>query len=305
MRKEEGYTYFGQHVVCLVDVLGQKDKLARWGTLPPTAQITQEFIHAVKETAGTVLAFRDHFLAFFDQVEQCMMPERLAGLPPDKQRRYWRMRDCAIKVARFSDTFLFYALVPNAYGDASVMPLYRILGACCMAMIVSLGERIPVRGAITVAPGAELPDGGFYGPALAQVHHLESEVAGHPRIVVSDAACMFLTDPHPYSHDAEAAAVMRHMADTSCGLVVQDYDGRCIVDFMGKGVRGLLREHARFLDAIRKAHAFVRTEAERFRAEKNDKLAERYARLQRYVESRLALWRLTPSPGTEEGPPHG
>lgn len=288
--KQDDTTYFGYHVVCLIDVLGQKQKLAKWATLPEGGQITPEFTQALKQTVGLVLAFREGFINFFEQAAQCTMPHRFAALSNEMRERYRRSRECRVRVERFSDTFVFSAQIPNTYGDASITPLYRLLAASCMAMLWSLAAKIPVRGAVAVGAGAELEDRSFYGPALAEAHSLESEIAGYPRVVVSSTVLEFLTEGLVYSTDREVAQFMHQMANTCRSFICQDTDGRSIVDFLGKGLHELLPPDTPVVTTVKTAYDFVRSEASRFHADGNPKLADRYRLLQQYIESRLPIW---------------
>jgi hypothetical protein len=288
-RKDE-VTFFGYHAVCLIDVLGQKGNLSRWARLPDGGAVTPGLIDALKRTVGTVLTFRDMFIDFFKALGQCRMPGEYAALSADQKEVYHRFKDCDVRVERFADAFVFSSQIGNAYGDASTNPFYRILGACCWAMLVSLAAKTPVRGAVTIGAGAVLEDGSFYGPALAEAHHLESEVADYPRIVVSDDVAMFLTDQGPYSDEPRISGLMRQMADASCSLVARDSDGLHIVDYLGRGAHDLYGGRDGVERAVPMACDFIRAETERFRTEGNSKLADRYAKVQQYFKPRLGLW---------------
>lgn len=291
MNNDEDVTFFGYHVVCLIDVLGQRNKLAEWSRLPDGGQITQEFIQALKKTVGTVLSFRDQFMIFFNQLGQFEMPPNIAALPEEQQKRYYRFKACDVQVQRFSDTFLFSSLIPNAHGDASVMPLFHVIGACSMAMLLSLAAGTPVRGALCIGSGAMLEDGSFYGPALSEAHHLESEVAGYPRVVVSPTGRSFLAMGQKYSSDRQADAFMKQMASMCRSLIHEDTtDGNFMIDFLGEGVRNLFDRSGRLVDVVGAAYRFVRSEAVQFREVGESKLANRYESLLRYVESRLPIW---------------
>jgi len=290
MSRKDDFTFFGYHVVCLIDVLGQKQKLARWANLPDDGQITPEFIDALKQTAGTVLNFRDQFIQLFEQLGRCTMPNKLAALPVEQQERYQRFKECNVLVERFSDTFVFSSQIPNAHGDASITPMYRVLAACCHAMIVSLAAKVPVRGAITVGAGGVLGDGSFYGPALAEAHYLEKDVADSPRVVLSPTVREFLADGQAYSPDPEIAQIMGQMASTCRSFICQDVDGYWIVDFLGKGLRDMLGPDTGVTMAVKMAYDFVLAQAEQFRHAGNTKLALRYHLLQQYIEARLHLW---------------
>ena len=71
--------------------------------------------------------------------------------------------------------------------------------------------------------------------------------------------------------------------------MVQDDDGRWMLDFTGDAIKAVsgadLGE-----ELVRPACDFVKREHERFVSERNEKLAPRYERLRRYMESRLPLW---------------
>jgi len=287
MSGKDDLTFFGYHVACLIDVLGQKDQLAKWRELPDGGQTTPEFIQALKRTAGTVLGFRDHYLTFFDQFEQPTTPNGFAPLSKDHLKKYQRAKECRVRVERFADTFVFSSQIANAYGDASTVPTYRILAACSMAMVVSLAARVPVRGAITVGMGAVLEDGSFYGPALAEAHSLESEVAAYPRVVVSPTVLEFLAGGGAYSQDPVVANIMGLFVNLCDSFICQDTDGYWIVDFLGEGTRRILSPDA---DVVRLAYNFVRLEEKRFRDNKEREMEDRYHLLHEYIESRLPLW---------------
>jgi hypothetical protein len=281
----------GYHVVCIIDVLGQKNKLAQWAKIPADGQPTSEFVNALKQTVGTILVFKKIFLDYFDIFHQGRIPDKLAVLPLEQQEKCRRGMDSKVNIEQFSDTFVFYSLIKNAHGDVSVMPIFQTMAACCMAMTLSLAAKSPVRGAITIGTGTELEDhNNFYGPALAEAHYLESEIAGYPRVIVSDKVREFLADRQTHSNDWEIAEIMKLMASSSRSLLCQDVDGRWIVDFLGQGNRDIVEQDKECLAAVPKAYKFVRREAIRFREESNTKLALRYYLLQQYIESRLPIW---------------
>lgn len=297
MCKKKNERFLGYHVVCIIDVLGQKDKLAKWADLdiPIIAKkMPPNLLTALRETAGTVLKFQDKFLAFFKQFHQIPIPHT-----HEKNMRRKLLDEVNMKVQRFSDTFVFYSPVANNDGDISVIPLYKILTACCYAMLDSLANlRSPIRGGITIGPGLEIEDHHFYGPSLAEAHYLEKEIAGYPRVVISNAVRDFLAKGQTYSKTQEIDRGMQNIAKKSRDMLCQDIDGYCIVDFLGKGLRSLFSQDdvAMLAEMVRPAYNFVQSEANRFRKDGNSKLAVRYHLLKQYIESRLPIWGIKDSP---------
>ncbi|MHC4476271.1 MAG: hypothetical protein ACYTEL_11535 [Planctomycetota bacterium] len=282
-----------RYVVCLVDVLGQKDQLAKWMSWPEDGALQANASRAWRKSVGVVRRFKERFLKAFDQMSSCTIPGTLAAASPCEQAIYQRYKNCQVSVQQFSDTFVFYTPLVTPGGDSSVVGTFRILGACCIAMLPSLCERVPVRGGITIGLASELDPGSLYGPALNEAHYLESEVAQYPRVVVSDQISKLIASDRTYSNDAEVNKRLLSLASNARRLICSDTDGQLILDYLGPGVRDLLPREPAIVLGVTAAYAFVHSETRRFEQEQNAKLASRYRQLQRYFVSRLGLYGLT------------
>ena len=147
------------------------------------------------------------------------------------------------------------------------------------------------RGAISVGAGVEIEPGNFYGPALATAHALESEIAGYPRVVLSQETVDLVFRDSGFSLDPEiefvsSAYQVQHIRP----LVHKDMDDQMIVDFMGEELYSGVSTEPDVISAVGKAYHFAYSELSRYKAESNEKLAERYSRLVQYMEPRLSLW---------------
>jgi len=285
------------YIVCVIDILGQKNKLAKWSVLPNSTTLPSSLFNAMKESVGVILNFQKIFKRYFHDISISTIPQAyLAKLPKEKQEKYSRFKECRLGTRRFADTFVFYAPLANLYQDISIISIHRIIGACCTAMLVSLGAGIPVRGGICMGTGVELSKHDFYGPALAEAHYLEHEIAQYPRVVVSEQVHQFLQTEQIYSDNFEVNNMIRRMANACKILLSRDkYDDKCIVDFLGSGTRSLFPNIKTKLDwIVARSHQFVITEKKRFLEADNEKLVGRYTRLQEYIESRLDIWGLRP-----------
>jgi len=279
------------HVVCLIDVLGQKQKLAQWARPPDDKEAARAFAQSLDDTVHVLRTLRDTFVQWFEDKKKPKVPQRLAKSPGSLQARYSRLRRCDIRVERFSDTFVFSSPVLNEHGDTSVMPAMRMLMACHMAMILSLAGGVPLRGALTIGLVNVLPDKSIYGPALAEGHHLESEIAGYPRIVVSKGMRDFLATGQPRSRDSHIDGAMETLASTCRGCLSEDVDGQWIFDYLGDGAREAFGLFPGMPKVAEEALTFARSEGERFRQAGNSKLALRYHLLESYITCRMDLWR--------------
>lgn len=290
--QDEEPIVFGNHVVCLLDVLGQADELKKWQNLPAIA--TPELLEALRNTAGAVLCYRDNFERQFRELETKRRLKEYSELPPEQQKQYDRVMGSHTHVERFSDSFVFSCLLQNDHRDTVVTAIYHALVTCCCTMLLSLAGKKPIRGAVSVGAGAILPDSSFYGPALADVHQLESKVAGYPRIVISKELFRNLAPRSQFSSDRLVHRCMTTLSTTCRSLVFEDVDGVLTLDFIGEGIQAIWSLDHNVLDMLRPAFAFVKSEAIRFRSERNAKLALRYYLLQQYMESRLPLWNIQP-----------
>lgn len=284
--------------VCLLDVLGQTKRLQDWSQLPADGTITPAFEEALKKTVGTLANLRNHFKNLFEQLTVRTIPDdQWKYFTPDQRSVYYRTKDCDLKVLNFSDTFVFFAPMSNDHGDVMVVPIYRMLAACALTMLLGLATKVPLRGAITIGTGVDLGSDGFYGPALAEAHGLESKCASYPRIIVSDKVLQFLNLPQ-FTADSSIDAILGRKAGLAKKLICSDTDCFQIVDFLGEGVRTTLLEAAgakaqgdsAIVKRVKMAYEFVLGEALTFEQAKDLKHLDRYERLRAYMESRLPAW---------------
>jgi hypothetical protein len=278
------------YVVCLLDLLAQRDKLRRWRQVSPSREEQTEADQAIADTAGAVERFQEFFQVFFQGADACTRPSQIAALPAQKQQMYTRWKSCELRTQQFGDTFVFYSPVLNPYGDLSVIATYAMIGACCASMSEALAHKTPFRGAVTMGRGVELEHHVIYGPALVEAYDLERNVAKYPRVVISPSVLELIAGKHNYSEEHEIAQGMMELAKVCRSFIWQDVDGSWAVDFLGNGAWDVLKRVQGMRDRVEHAYTFVRCEAERFREVGDSKLALRYYLLQQYIESRLPIW---------------
>ncbi len=282
---------FARHIVCVIDILGQKEKLSKWSDL---TQERSKLKSAIAQTVGKVLKIKNAYKVFFEGIERTSIPqETLDTFSKEKHDAFRRVRDSRICDQQFSDTFVFYARTANSQNDAAALSLLGILAASCFTMQASLADNMVMRGGISIGAGVELEDHNFYGPALAEAYHLENKIAQYPRIVVSPKVVEFIKEIQEFPDNDAVSLGLKGLADQCNKLICADIDGYHIVDFLGKCYWELVKD-APCGPPMKDAYTFVRSEGERFRAAGDSKLALRYHLLQHYMESRLPTWGLNP-----------
>ena len=282
----------GYHVVCVLDLLGQRSALAGWDTMPEESGPSPEMLYAIKQTAGTVLAFRDMFHNYFRELQKpTVSTSFLNSVPSHQKELYLRARQTRLSSQQFSDTFVFYAPLSTTHGDVTLLPVLGIFIACAWSMIVGLGTQIPFRAGVCIGTGIELSPQNFYGPGLATAHHLESCVAKHPRIVVSKKLCDLLRRPSKFSDDPTINLIMANTAKACAAFLTDDVDGHVILDYLGEEFRKYA-EHfpVDFGSFVNAAVAFADLQQQRFHNSKDFKVANYYHRLLEYLQPRQADW---------------
>lgn len=282
------------HIVCMMDLLGQKDQLAKWSVMPTDDVLTPEMMEAIEASAGAVHWFRTNFEQYFYEVNKPTIPESLLQTLPDFRRaQYNRVRNLALHSHSFSDTFLFYAPLQTSKKENTILPLFGMLFACCWGMLTSLAAERPLRGGLALGVGLELPGHNFYGPALAEAYQLESRVADYPRVAVAGDVIARLEDARSittyYPDDDFLQRASSRAADGCLQLLRRDVDNYWIVDYMSPFARQLFAHVCLpFDEYLAKARHFANEQRVRFARDGDSRKRDLYDKLCAYLQADAA-----------------
>lgn len=275
---------FKNYFIGFFDILGQREHLARMGSIPGTREEEKEFFDRATATLGAIHAFRSIFNEYFDNYLHASVPDFVTALPPKEQQRVLETCDVEMSFQGFSDTLIVYLPAINRHGRYQWRGIHALFAACATLMPSLMKSGIPVRGALDVGVGVEFVQGEIYGPVLQHAYYLESRVAGYPRIVVGDALVKHFAENAATRDMAEQKGISGEDYDKHASWLGIDDDGVKIVDYLGTSARAMLGGYA--AELIPDAHTFICAECDRFRQDENGKLSERYERLKRYYETR-------------------
>lgn len=280
--------HFANYVVCFIDLLGQADKLLHTPLLLPNLSDETEREEFEKWLARTFLPAR----TIQNDFESMFSPSSLDlnTLSETDREIMMELRKPHVKFQRFSDGHVAYLNLANKNAVGLPYNVLKILSSACFVMITSLGQKNPVRGGIAVGWGTEF-ENNFYGAVIAKAHHLETQVAAYPRIVVDthvrDYLQSIIDEP---TNETTFSRGNKYAAALAMSYICQDeYDGQWILDYLGRVFLNNFM-HDDSLPLIRAAHAFVKQERQKFSAVgsmPNTKLAMRYAMLNNYFTQRL------------------
>jgi hypothetical protein len=164
--------------------------------------------------------------------------------------------------------------------------LLSVLG---IQMLSFLAQGRPFRCGVEVGFGLEVEDGKLIGPPVQNAYELESKHAQYPRIVVGDRLAEYLQNMEKVGMQNGTALqnqASKSLARISNSWLGTDIDGETILNYLGSDF--LSRLPSEKTDTIISAALeFVDQEQARHRAQKNSRLAIRYACLETYFASHM------------------
>ena len=284
------------YLVAFLDILGQSERLEELKRLPTNQAENERAAQILNETAGSIVGLREGFDSLFDALSK--PTPILDSLPPEKRNMAISLRQIKIACRGISDSYIMtLPLVEHElFGRSRVMlNVWSVLGAICGMFVAALAQRLVIRGGVEIGLGTRLPiheEDEVYGPAVARAVRLENKVAQYPRVVVGEHLWEYLCSVEGSIANNKFDQLATKYAVNSKNLIYQEqYDGVRVLDYLGKGAHSIKGVEASW---VKKAYQWVVEEHEKYVKSKNYELAGRYGLLRQYIESRLALWNLSP-----------
>lgn len=272
------------YAVLYMDVLGQREKLAKIVDLPRSPEEYESFFELLRNTYGVV----DRYAEWFESYLAETTTELPAQVPECFRAQYQRMVGPPIERVLFSDSMLYFISLNEQEGAVPTIRLHDLLRAAASICSGGLADGNPARGAIDIGVAANFPRIGIYGPALYSAYELETNIAKYPRVVIGPTLKHYLLESSRDPTQTKEAAVRRTFAGKCLDLIYEDKDGIAAIDFAGKAMKDM---YPGFKEIILRAIDFATRELNRFQEERDEKLSFRYSLLVDYLQQRLhAFW---------------
>ena len=293
LRKPVRLSYY---LAAFIDILGQSDDLQNISAFPKSKEEAASVFSTIHKAGLTIKALRHAFknvvqastpsIADLIQLSTPPTPEELERVPPRYRAALMRLHSPRLVQRGFSDTFLLTLPLFTDGDPASTVIAVSDIEAALMGIanlsLSSLAAGIPLRGGVEIGLGFDLFPNEVYDPVLVSAHNLESRVAEYPRTVVGPNLLSFLTDIERLSQDDPFGQMAVQGAGICRSLICKSPDdGRAMVHMASMVTQDT---DASFPDRWAGASAWVNGQANRYRAEGNEKLAPRYARLAAYFD---------------------
>ena len=287
---DSGDISFGYYLVAFVDLLGQRQEMKKFTTLPDKKSGPEfdEFIKIVKSSIGSIHNFQRSFMEYFDTLGSS---ESSLQVPDEIKDTFKKLNKTDIKFQRFSDGLVIFVSLKDREDILPIKSIYGVLVACAGMMLLGLAKKQPIRGGLTVSLGAELNEGEIYGPAVVEAYELESEVAQYPRLVVGNSLCEYLDHfKKDFKDDDPVSAFNLTIANMCKQLLTYDFDGYPIINYMGGLFKETISKIKDYDFTISEARKYIHGSLEKYQREQNTKLAFRYNLLHSYFEHHLEKW---------------
>ncbi len=279
---EDKYPKVGDYVVCFIDVLGQRAALRAQRQMPRSVDPAEigKFVATIMGTVGQVSS-----LHRYTQMTLKSIDSRKSALDPNPDPVIQDVLEASlqhnIRQQRWSDGIMLFSSITEANEASKMRCVAYLIYLAGLDVLFGLAEGYAVRGGIDIGWASELNPSELYGAAVANAYELESEIAQYPRIVAGDALMEYLKAAAARSQPGIVEAANQAAARVALDLLRPDVDGIYFVDYLGSGFQ-INIAHTIYPEMVRRASQFIRSELDRFRTERNTKLAFRYQVLHSY-----------------------
>lgn len=279
---------FQHYLVVFIDILGQRRGLREITNLPTKDGEKDPFVRKLKETFGKVDALRGAFRNFFETAESSSPNTSL--VPPQYRDEFISSQKSETYFYGFSDSIIIAVPLMSDDDNCTAMNgVYSALVAASGIGLIALSSKIALRGGIDVGIATQIEGKEIYGPALERAYFLESNLAECPRFLVGKELSTYLHWVESQVYKTRMGEVSKAFARLCREMIIQDMDGRLILDFMGARAKEAA-DASIGLEVVKSARDFVLSEYETHVHNGNDKLSSRYFRLLRYIDSRARMW---------------
>lgn len=290
------------HLVAFLDLQGQTEKLKRIdGFLKPDQLAFRRdcLNDTLKETIGTIWAFRKSFLSFFNAY---LNHPTTIPIPMEIEHHFTQLRSHSeIKLQSFSDSTIVWTPIQASTGlkyAQALNSIHGILTSIGSILPLFLSREVAVRGGIDIEGGISITPGGneIYGPALNRAYVLESKKAQYPRVLVGDGLLDFLDSIGEAPFDDQVVkSYCQAMAHRCRRWIVIDDDRMPMIHFLGaiacEIAQEALENNKFYHEVLEPMGAFIVKSEKSFYEAGNKRLAERYSRLKSYYEKHIGDWK--------------
>jgi len=279
---------FQDYLIIFFDLIGQRETLRKITGIPVSEVEKDQFLELVKKSVGRVLLLRRAFKSYFEGMTSHIPNTELVA--PEHRQDFIESQKTILHFYGLSDAIIIAVPLMNENENCTpINGIFSALTATCGIALLALSLKTPARAGIDVGVGTQIDDREVYGPALARAYRIESELAEYPRLVIGRGLLSYLSWVENQKYQTFFGEIAANMAKQCRKLMVQDADGRIMLDYLGNNIRELFKDKIE-KEIVLNAWNYIQDQHKRHIEDGNDKLSSRYFRMIRYFRSRLGSW---------------
>jgi len=279
---------FQEYLIIFFDLIGQREALRKITGIPVSESEKEQFLELVRKSVGRVLMLRHAFKNYFEGITSHVPNTALVA--PEHRQEFIESQKANFHHYGLSDAIVIAVPLMNENENCTPMNgIFAALTATCGIALLSLSLKVPARAGIDVGVGVQTDDRDVYGPAIERAVRIEAEMDEYPRLVVGQELHSYLSWVENQKYQTRLGKIAVHLAKRCRNLMVQDTDGRIMLDYLGKNVREIF-ENKIEKEIVQNAWDYINEQHIKHIKEGNDKLSSRYFRMIRYFKSRIDSW---------------
>ncbi len=279
---------FQEYLVIFFDLVGQREALRKITGIPVSDSEKGPFLELVKESVGRVLMLRRAFKNYFDGALSHVPNTDLVA--PEHRQEFIESQKTTYHHYGLSDAIVIAVPLMNENENCTpINGVFSALTAASAITLLALSLKIPARAGIDVGVGVQIDDREIYGPALERAVRIETQLAEYPRLVVGRELHAYLNFVENQKYQTRLGEIAANMAKQCRMLMVQDTDGRIILDYLGNNIREVFENQIE-KEIVLNAWNFVKEQHKKYIDQGIEKLSSRYFRMSRYFKSRINSW---------------
>ena len=213
---------------------------------------------------------------------------------PEHRQAFQSSQKVNIQYYGLSDSIIISVPLANEKEDENCTPMNGVYSAfvatACLGLS-SFAQQIIWRAGLDVGICTQINDLEIYGPALERAYYLESQLAEYPRFAIGEVLINYLSSIKEQKYSTPLGEIAKANAIFCKEMIIQDTDGRYMLDFLGKGAKEIFDGAGIGVKNFTLARDFIFSEYERYSKENNHKLASRYYRLLSYFDIHRERWK--------------
>jgi len=279
---------FQEYLVIYFDLIGQREVLRKITGIPVSESEKGQFLELVKKSVGRILMLRRAFENYFDGALSHVPNTDLVA--PEHRQEFIESQKKNFHHYGLSDAIVIAVPFMNENENCTAINgIFSALTATCGIALLALSLKVPARAGIDVGVGVQIDNREIYGPALERAVRIEAELAEYPRLVVGQEFHAYLDSVENQKYQTRLGEIAANLAKRCRKLMVQDTDGRIILDYLGRNIREIFKNKIE-KEIVLNAWNYIKEQHIKHIEEGNDKLSSRDFRMIRYFRSRLDSW---------------